>query len=430
MRHIYPILFLLLISFASCNDCNKACVVKKFECDCCPKVDTIVKSLPKSSITAINIFLDISGSMDGFMPNAMPGTNFQRIIPEIISKLKSEYPNQVSFFSVYDLQNKMKTEDLENARDEILHGTFSWTGNTYLPVMLDSIVKRHLKNDAVNIFISDCIYAPEKKDEKKSDLVSTDIFSVMKPFAKTFSTSIYCLSSEFRGKNTKVDSSPYYMLLTGKQENLTVIENLMMNSFKTFNQTFQEIHFGQEYSVPFYSVLPYTETSGNFIANPCASLNNAFATVQEIDLSQKPIELWIGVNLLGLPDYATQNNFLESNLIITLNGEVQKAISIFPKDKFISKIDESDKEIENECSHFVRIKITDLDEQVSTLQLSLKNQEPSWIETTNHNDIVKKEKNREKTYGLSNIILGLEQVYNMNETTMFFKPITITLIKK
>ncbi len=434
MKNIFLILFSFCIGLTNCKDeSNTSCTKKKFDCYCCPQADTTVKPLPKPSIARVNIFLDISGSMDGYMPNSMPATKFQKIIPELLAKLESEYSNHVNFFSVYDSQNKMKKEDLKNARNEILHGTFNWTANTYLPVMLDSIVKGYLKDGAVNIFVSDCIYAPKKKDEKESDLASTDIYSVLKPFAKiNFAASIFCLKSEFRDKNTNVESSPYYMVLTGKQENINAVENLMMKSFSTFSQSPQEIHFGQQYSNPFYTLLPYTETTGNFDATfECTSFNNAFVKIQEIDFAEtNQMECWIGIDLNELPKYAQIINYLDSNMNLTPDKGKATKISIVTKENFISKVHPDDKAISDKCTHFVKIRITELNDEVSSLNISVKNKRPAWVNLTNHDDVDSKEENRQNTFGLNNIVSGMEQAYNMNSSTLFFKPITISLIKK
>ena len=432
MKKNFIILTFFSIIIIGCNNHEKECIDKGLDCNCCPQPDTTVKALPKPSIATVNVFLDISGSMDGYMPNAMPSTKFQIILPEIISKLKTEYPQNVNFFSAYDSQNKMKKDDLEKARNEIQHGTFSWTDNTYLPIMLDSIVSRYLKNEAVDIFTSDCIYSPKKKDEKESDLAITDIRDKIKPHAKTFATSIFCLNSEFRDKNNKVNSSPYYMVLFGKQENLNSIENLLIKSFNTFNQTYNEIHFGGKYSTPFYSILPYTENTGNYISFPCTSFDSAYVSMQDIDLNttNNQMEFWLGVDLTEFPNYVKTTNYLDSNLIVSIDKGIAKILIVTTKDKFLSKLNPDDKQIADKCTHFIKFRISELNENISVLNLSLKDTRPDWISSTNNPDVNTKETNREKTYGLENIIKGLEEAYNITDASCFIKDLKISLIKK
>lgn len=429
---------ILAIIIASClligcntNDSQKACIDNNFDSNCCPQIDTTAKLLPTPKISTVNIFLETSGSMEGYMPNDMPSTNFQNLIPEAISNLNAEYPSEVKFFSIYDSKHNFENVNLDNARNKILHGTFEWSGSTYLPIMLDSVMKTYLQNQSVTIFISDCIYSPEKKDEKQANLALTDIRDEVRPYAKDFSTTVFCLNSEFRTKKITTKTSPYYMILQGKPENLKVIEKLLIKSFVTVHQSFQEIHFGQQYSSPYFTALPYTETSGNFIAFPCASFNGAFLSLQDIDLSASTneIEVWLGIDLKEFPDYVTAQNFLDSNLVLTANKGTAKIISVVTKDELISKVNSDDKELADKCTNFIQMKITELNENVSSLYLSLKYSRPNWIASFNEPDL-KNQDNREKTYGLDNIISGLEQAYSVDNSTCIFKNLTISLIKK
>jgi hypothetical protein len=431
IKQIIKLTFVLAILFG-CTNNEKTCIDKGLEPDCCPPLDTAIKDLPKPSITSINIFLDISGSMDGFMPNAMPATKFQIIIPEIISKLNTEYAHKVNFFSLYDNQNNVRKDDIEKARNELQHGNFAWADNTYLPIIFDTIINKYLKNDDVDILVSDCIYSPKKKDEKISDIAITDIRDKIKPNVKTFATSIFCLNSEFRNKANKVDSSPYYIILFGKQQNLSSINKLLIKSFSTYTEKYDEVHFGMKYNTPFCSILPYTENTGNYIASPCVLRDSAYLSIQDVDLSisSNQMEFWIGIDLVAFPSYMKTTKYLDSNLIVTLNKGLAKILDIKTKDSFLSVLNQDDKQIADRCTHFIKVNISQLNDNISVLNFSLKNTRPDWIKSINISDINSRETNKEKTYGLENIVKGIEEAYNITETSYFIKDLKISLIKK
>jgi hypothetical protein len=154
------------------NECKvdkEVCASNGIDSNYCPKVDTTIKTLSQPSIKKVNIFFDASGSMTGYIPATQPSTELQIIIPDIISRLKTKYPNSITFYPIYNSNLPMKLMNLEEAQNKILYGGLTQsTGDTYLPSMLDSVYKNYLSPDAVNIFISDCIYSPNNKQKKQA----------------------------------------------------------------------------------------------------------------------------------------------------------------------------------------------------------------------------------------------------------------------
>jgi len=280
------LLFSITLTFllCSCNSeiCKQLCIEEGLDNDCCPKIDSTDLFLPASSIKEINIFLETSGSMEGYMPNLEPATNFQKIIPTIIEKIGILYPNKLNFYSIFDTKHPFSKLNIPTAREKILYGKFEWNGNTYIPEMLDS-VSRYLDYKSVNLFISDCIYSPVQEDKKQMEMTKTDIWKIVSKNANSFSTTFFCLYSEFISEVFPSNNSPYYIVLQGAPQNIRLIESIIYQSINDAKQEFKEIYFGLKYARPYYSVLPYSETSANFIAMPCSLFNDAFISIQEID---------------------------------------------------------------------------------------------------------------------------------------------------
>ena len=97
----------------------------------CPIIDTTIKALPSPSIKEINIFIDASGSMTGFMPKEKPSSSFQILIPDIISKLETEFNGKVNIYPIYNSNSPMKSLPVSSVHNGIIYGTLAQkAGNT------------------------------------------------------------------------------------------------------------------------------------------------------------------------------------------------------------------------------------------------------------------------------------------------------------
>lgn len=390
----------------------------------CPEIDTTIKPLPSPSINTINIFFDASGSMTGFMPTTKPSSEFQILIPDIISKFVSEFGGKVNFFPIYNSAAPMKSLAVNDAVNRIIYGTLAQNGgDTYIPTMLDSIYKGYFGSDAVNIFLSDCIYSPKDKEKKQAEQATREIRETISRYTKNYSTSVFCLLSQFN----KIANSPYYLIVFGKPENNHQVEHIILDAVTTKKQVFHQTNFGLQYDKPFYSVLPYTENSPNCIANPCTNLKDAFAnvTVQNWNAENDSTSFWVALNLKELPSYATTQSYLDSNMAITMQKGTAKITSISstaPKG-----LDKDDKVLADKSTHFVRISISSLDDCATTILLGLRYSTPNWIRELNQTE---SESNGDKTFGLQRMMNGFSEAYKQNEPAYFFNNIIVSIIKQ
>ena len=429
MKNIFIALISLSLFLTGCggSDCN----VDKAMCDAngleetfCPKVDSTIKPLLPPSIKKVNIFFDASGSMAAYMPAFKPSSELQILIPDIISRLKTQYPNSIAFYPIYNSNLPMKSMNVEDAQSKILYGTLTQNnGDTYLPSMLDSVYKSYFTADAVNIFISDCIYSPNNKQKKQADQATKEIRETISKYTNDYYTSAFCLHSQY----LKVKGSPYYLIVFGFPENNHVIEGIVTKSLSDSKQKFEAVNFGLKYNQPYYSVLPYTDKSSNCIANPCENFQGAFVnvTVQNWNPQSDSLSFWIGIDLKNYPDYAKTQSYLDSNLILTMEKGVAKKISI--TNELPNGLEKDDKPISDKSTHYIHIRVSQLDDCVTSLHLTLQFSKPNWIKDLNEEA---DENNREKTFGLERMMSGFEQAYNPNGKANFFNNLTVSIIKQ
>lgn len=430
MKYSIILFTTLLILLTGCggNKCEitqELLTENKLDENYCPIIDTTIKALPNPSIKEINIFIDASGSMTGFMPTTKPSTEFQILIPDIISKLETEFIGKINIYPIYNSNSPMKkSSSVSDVHNGIIYGTLAQkAGDTYIPTMLDSIYKGYFNPYAVNIFFSDCIYSPRNTEKKQAEQATREIRETISNYTKNYFTSVFCLFSQFN----KISNSPYYLIVFGKPENNHHVENIIVNSITTKKQNFHQTNFGLQYNKPFYSVLPYTENSPNCYANPCTNLNNAFVNVevQNWNAESDTMSFWIALDLKELPSYAQTKNYLDSNLVLTMQkgtAEITKITTSAPKG-----IDKDDKEIADKSTHFVHIKVSSFEECATTIHLELKYATPNWISELNQTD---SESNGDKTFGLERLMNGFAEAYKQEKTTYFFNNLNVSLIKK
>jgi len=417
----------LLAAFAGCSpDPAAVCSSNGLDSACYPKLDTLHKPLAATHLKQINFFLETSGSMEGYMPaNAKTTTDFQVLIPDILSRSQGDYPTNL--YTIFDSRSKFTKENVNDVITNVIpKGNFKWSGNTYVPVMLDS-VQRYLDSNKVNIFISDCIYSPVSTNVKMTAQTIAEIREVVRPAAKTYATAIYMVKSTYFPKKGETVNSPYYLVMQGKQENLLVVEKMIQESLRTFHQDFEEIQFGDKYQLPYYSVLPYSQTTQNFVGSKNPK-TNTYTSLQDIETDVTPkIGFWVAIDLTSLPTFARTTDYLDSNLTATISKGTVKILKVAYK---ADKLNTDDSKFADKCDAFVQLSVEDMPEDMAIVSLSLARKRPLWVAAINHDTLSIKETLRTKTFGWANIMTGFDQAYENSATGTYFNQMNISLIKK
>jgi hypothetical protein len=394
---------------------------------CPPKNET---KLPPSNIQGVNVYMEVSGSMKGFMPPSANTTDFQILIPDFLSRLNRDLVG-FHFYALAQEGQPIKKFTLDAAKYNVAYGKFSFGKSSTLPVMFDSILS-NIQAGSISILITDAIYSPAKGMEKIKTQAITDISDRMtKALKQNYSVACFSFKSNFNTVN-----SPFYFFIIGAPQNINVIKDKINQSLNTLsgnlkNTSFNEFSFGYPLLTPYYSIIPYVDNNGTGEPVECREWESRYLAMENVSIKNGP-EFWIGFNINGIPNYAQQKNYLENNLEISgLGLKASKIGQILTKEQFGSKIEDSeDKRVSEKCTHYVRVKINEMEPKTGEIYLSLKKVNPEWINSYSHNDSQNAEVIRDKTFGLDNIYAGIADAYRDKETGYFFKGAKLIVTKK
>lgn len=432
MNSILPKLFvistILIIGCTDSGDISGTTNTNEIEQTtiCPPKKNNTVS---RPNIQGINVFMEVSGSMKGFMPSGSASTDFQKLIPDLLARLNTDLP-QSNFHVLAQANKPINKIDINTARNQIAFGRFSFGSSSLLPVMFDSSLS-NLSANKVSILITDAIYSPSASNSRVRDQAISDIRTIiLKASSQGYSVSCFSLLSQFEKIN-----SPYYLFVTGLPQNIALFKEKLKSSLAAvdpniINKGFNEIQIGFPVLNPFYSIIPYVDNTGAGEPVECSNWDNRYLAMENVKIKNVP-EFWVGIDLSSCPSFAQQKDYLKTNLKISGSGIKAVMVNqILDKAQFSSKItDPVDKEKSDKCTHFVRIRITGLDDKTGELSLSLQKIPPNWINDLNHDNDKIAESFREKTYGIKNVIAGIKDAFDQKETEYFFSDLKLIMLK-
>lgn len=368
-------------------------------------------------VYSINVFVETSGSMNGFMPSkGQSATKFQDDMWELISKLSQKYPKE---FAVFQLKAKNESPvryEKGAFRNHLNSGRFQMQTSTDIPEMIDSILT-HTGSSQVSVLISDLIFSPEDASKARLDQVDTDISS---RFAgKGLASAIFHFTSGYFSKSIRVESSPYYVWVIGSEDGVKSISETIRQTFPDLN----ELSYGTRYKKPDYSLLPGYSAVTNAIPLRC-TVDNRYYTWMDYDATQgNKIEFTIAVDFSHLPSFARDSVYLKANLKpVAGNAEIISVGSVEPmKNKTDVQLVENLK-----ATHLIRVRAKNIVADDEVIILNLKNIQPKWYTTV---DAAQDDKERKKTFGLSKMISGLDNAYDENEF-LINEPIKVLITKK
>jgi hypothetical protein len=368
--------------------------------------------------------------MKGFMTR---NTDFKYLVPDLLGRLNRDLP-AVSFFALSQDKTPIQSLPVDDARARIASHQFKWGNASTLPAMFDTAVS-HLEKDKISLLITDGIYTPPIADSVLRTQESTDIDNVFVKAALNH-MSVACLAfrSAF-GDSSHMTVSPYYIFVMGSPQNILAFKTELQNSLATVEnhlsfKEFQEQDLGYPARNIFYSIIPYVDNTGAGEPANCPSSDISYRVINHVDMHADP-QFWIGLDLTGMPAYLDQGNYIRNNLVVDGLG-LTAAITddLVPAAGFLKKVtDDTDRSLASQCSHFVRIKLTNMRGRDGSFTLSLRKVRPSWVGLYNHDLSKNAESRRDKTFGLNNIFDGMEDAYSEKTTSWFFKDLKIIVNK-
>ena len=426
MKKVYfaigeSLLTLLLIwGIASCNGNGGRTVLP-------PKQET--KSVHVQPIQDINVYLENSGSMDGYVKG---NTGFEQSIyayltelqiGKLVDTLNLNYINSQVIPLGHDVETFIHNIEPVDFRK---HG--GNLGTSDIAIVLDSILKRHHEHD-ISIFISDCIISPGSKYASSPQNLNSYLLEQRTKIKKSFVQSlerskgnisvVICqLTSSFDGKfYNKVDypkyykgNRPFYIWIIGSTSHIKqMLDKAALESLKGNGADLDNVCTLVSSSKGFdYRVL-LTPRLGSFDLDRTAPKTTICDIRKESKGQQKGMFMFsVGVNLNQLPldkSYLTDiANYEISNKDYTLSVKEQKT------------------------GHYPYI--FNLSSKIASrgkISITLKNRFPQWVEerTDLLGDDLVKDNATDKTYGLKYLIEGAYEAFKTRQENYAEFKITI-----
>lgn len=371
----------------------------------------------KPSTEKVNVFIENSGSMDGYVEGI---TDYEAVLSDIIIEANHYYGKErisVNFITdkpyptkINNISSFFKSLDPKRAPFNIGNKSVSEL-NELFKIVLDSTAK----ND-ISIFVSDCIYSLDKSSSTVNGLMFQQSLTkaVFLDKSKEFPVSAYLLQlySSFTGNyynhsNSKVKlngaSRPYYIWILGEDSMLKeFLSKLKPKQYKGFtNSYFMTANAGD--SVMF-EVLASTNKLGKSRFH-----RRDKATLENVELSNNIFQFSFAADLSDYPD---EISLLDKKLYkITPSFELV-SIEPIPENNQPTLVKASDwTKIGNKgYSHVFTVK-TEINNFPSDFHLAFVSKIPSWVSRHSTDDDTDILKNLDKTFGLKYLVAGVQSAF-------------------
>ena len=385
-------------------------------------VDEAVTSANASSpVGAYEVFLENSGSMDGYVQGI---TTFE----DDIYKLLVDIGYAADTLNLYYINSKPLpyTGGVEKFINNLEPAEFKQRGGNRSNSDLNQILQEVLgytQQDQVTVLISDFIFS--LKGEDTEALLNNQQISLYNTFRRkleqeAFATLIVKMHSDFTGNYYTKDNRPvylsnvqrpYYFWLMGPANAIqSALTRLKMQQLGGFSHSYTLLPTDQG-ATPFYTVLNNTFRKGSFrtdraqagqgyvhgIENPQASSRNDSRTFQ----------FSVAADLSGIAadaSYLTDpDNYQVSGYQLDTVMAIKQMNALHPRDQAM---------VEDKATHVLVFSVQG--NNLNDLRVSLQKQTPAWIQQTSSTDdtaIKQDQAEQDKTFGFRYLVAGVEEAY-------------------
>lgn len=384
-------------------------------------------AVPAVKINQINVLVDASGGMQGFMhANApgMPGSGFQQTVTALLSDVNGQRNQQTAPPAFYFVKEATGADPhvLVPATYNELTGAIS-TGiqkpalGTELPQMLAEALKLQAKKPGtVSIIVSDFIYSP--KNSSETWRVKTDVKDALSTADAThLAVSVFASTSEYRGNfypGNRTHSQalhgeklPYYIWVIGAPELVGQVDGSLLKRLAGQPQA----HFNTKFAPP-YAALDHFQNAGEWYKADVGSVP-AVALTKSVSWKE-PAEIVFGLDLKGVPaewqkaaaqglrldPAATNATLLRTWLVAQEPAAAGKAYL-------------------QSYTHLAKIRLNQIPGAGALLHLTLPRQQPAWVaqtSTANDSNIAKQ---GPKTFLLADVLQGVADYFADQPSAQF-----------
>lgn len=391
----------------------------------------------------VNIYIENSGSMDGFVNGI---TSFKDAIGKMLAKLKYYYGEdnvQIYFIrndkaNVNSRQEKLNVvkaceTDISNFANAI---DLRWKEdmpnrghNTNLNNIFKELLNR-TDGNTISILFSDCIYSIGSGGVE--DLLSHEKWTTYDAFLShskknngSLATSIIKLKSSFDGKYYPYTGDrnafrikgelPYYICILANQEILADFNNkikLGKGEIDGYDNKYILAH--SESANLYYSVLLATGNKGRFKPNRLYSSPNYIHGINDINLktNKRTGDPFTFAVALDMKNVDVEEDYLLDTRNYTLTEDNFKVVKVEKVEKGNINANDWQKIKDGNPTHILVLEAQDMHWTNVELGIALKKQVPAWIEECNILDDTKPS-NLEggKSFGLKFWIHGISEAY-------------------
>lgn len=375
---------------------------------------TIKDGLPSSETPVVNVYMENSGSMFGYV-DVRQKSMFQQSVYKYLVDIQTTGISSDFHLNFINERIIGRGTDIDKFVDNITVSDFKDAPGdnttTDLAVMIKTVLE-NTSNDTVSIFISDCIFSPGKKntpqayldDQRTKLLNSFSAYLDKNPYTMVM---IYQFSSPFKGKYYDYQNKgrqyegnrPFYFIVIGNTYHLLKMKDKISfdkfqggvnNYWAIFNFPFEEIE-------PLKYNLLLSPKKGSFdrkgakqMAKPKNDNNGEFLFTIAADMSIYQL-LLEKEYIMNVDNYARQINKQDAKEFFMKIVEDQIATSPMTLDYQIS---------------------TSQPMMTGDFSLVLQRNIPQWaVDMSDDDDRNFNQGNEMKTYGLRYIFDGIEQAY-------------------
>ena len=404
-----------------------------------PAAATADKSAP-AGLRQLNVFVDISTGMRGFMKANRPGdpgSQFQQTVTGLLSDVNATPGAQPAYYFVGQPTPQAPGGLMPTTYNELTQtvavGMKNAASGTEMPEMLRQILRlQKQKPGTVSVVISDFIYGPQ--DPRQVFRVKTDVKDALRAGAADpaqLAVSIFASVSEFSdkffpGNRTapqvlKNARLPYYIWVLGTPELVQQINNNLLSRLDGQPQA----HFNLRYAAPAYGVVTGYQAQGQWYAE-AGPEGGKTSGVSFTELSKKaPAQLTVGFDLKSLPLAAQQNFKVPQLQLDPANTDAQLtktwAASSGPAAPSAGRA----------YSHFAQLGISRLPgSKPQMLRFILAAPMPTWVagySTTNDSGIAAQ---GPKTFLLTDVLTGVRDYFAAQPTAnapVFAVPVQVRM---
>lgn len=397
-----------------------------------PPAVSIAAFVPPNIDPAINIYIENSGSMDGYVNG---NTEFKGAIRDLLVLLKHYYVGdkiKIHFINTKIRPSATQTDLALFAANINAHWTVK--GENRSSSKLNDVFKMILDKtdkETISILFSDCIYSISGRDAEgllsdQKSLTKDAFLSRWRQDSLKLATTIVKMKSTFNGTYFDKDNKktilkgvkrPYYICVIGNND-LMIDFNAKIPFEKEKSDGFDNKYILSTRASGniYYSVLLSTENVGRFKPNRKLNSTDFIHGIKDVNLKSRSRDNEGNVKFtfavaVDMKDVAAEEDYCMNPGNYLLGDDNFRIKEIKKADK--NSISPSDWVKINEANptHLIVLEATGT--AITNVKVSLKKQTPQWIAQTNIMDDNNIHRNLDKTFGIKYLIEGIAEAYQI-----------------